>query len=72
MAPNEGRGAFLLASDGGLDADASRDGSEEPRLPMDAPTCLKKVYFEVRLLYFRLTCEEMSPLQRNVETVGTK
>eukprot|EP00752_Nemacystus_decipiens_P001244 g1243.t1 len=35
-------GAFLLASDGGLDSGGSSDGGEEPRLPMDAPTCLKK------------------------------
>lgn len=35
-------GAFLLASDGGLGGGDSRDGGEEPRLPRDAPTCLKK------------------------------
>lgn len=40
-----GSGAFLLATDGGLDGGGRRDGgdAQEPRLPTDAPTCLKKV-----------------------------
>lgn len=40
---NEGSGAFLLASDGGLDGGDGRDDGEEPHLPIDAPRCLKKV-----------------------------
>lgn len=57
IAANEDRGAFLLASDGGLDSGGGKDGGEEPHLPVDAPTCLKKV------LNSPLTCES-NPLAK--------
>eukprot|EP00903_Cladosiphon_okamuranus_P016717 g15409.t1 len=54
-------GAFLLATDGGLDIGASRDRSEaqEPRLPAEAPACLKKFTTIAASLGLKTTREKL-------------